>query len=135
LNFLMRIRPLRLTWHLIERTIPFLVVFFSSRGIFDRDGRTLIRGKARRLTLSFFPPLARALQKHYGMKGGCTSCGASCKLLFQCPHWDDRTHLCSVYEDRPNICRMFPITPGDIVDRTISAKGGRECGFTFEKRP
>jgi hypothetical protein len=66
------------------------------------------------------------------MSGGCNRCGSSCKLLFQCPHWDDDSKLCSVYEDRPNICRLFPITPGDLRDRNLVAKS--PCGFTFHKR-
>jgi len=134
LSFLLRIRFLRRSWHVVERTIPFVIALFSKDGLISRDGRTLVKGKARRIFLSTFPPLARAMQKKYGMQGGCISCGASCKMLFRCPHWDDTTHLCTVYEDRPNICRLFPITPGDIIDRTISAKGGKECGFTFTKK-
>lgn len=83
--------------------------------------------------LSFFPNLSRRLQKRYGLEGGCRSCGASCKLLFQCPHWDESSSLCSVYEDRPNICRLFPITPKDISDRDLvrGIEGG--CGFRFSK--
>ncbi len=131
-------RPFRQMWHVCERTPPFLKAFFSHRGIFSRDGRTLIWGKCRRITISFFPPLARYLHNHYGLSGGCKSCGASCKLLFQCPHWDDQSHLCSVYNDRPNICRFFPITPADLKDRDLVLKG-TECGFTFtgknDKKP
>jgi len=125
-------RPFRQMWHVCERTPPFLRAFFSPRGIWSRDGRTLILGKCRRIAISFFPPLAHFLQRHYGLTGGCQSCGASCKLLFQCPHWNDQSHLCSVYEDRPNICRFFPITPADIRDRNLILKD-KDCGFTFTK--
>lgn len=127
-----RFRPARRMWHLWERTIPFLVIAFSKDGLGSRDGRTLILGKFRRMLISTVPPLARALQKKYGIQGSCTSCGASCRLLFQCPHWDSRSHLCSVYEDRPSICRLFPITPGDIKERDIVLKS-KSCGFTFKK--
>jgi hypothetical protein len=126
-------RSLRKIRHVYERTVPFLKVFFSLNGMGSRDGRTLIWGKLRRVSISFFPPLAHYLQKKYGMSGGCTQCGASCKIMFQCPHWDDSTHLCTVYEDRPNICRLFPITPADLRDRNIVMKGTL-CGFHFKDR-
>jgi hypothetical protein len=122
-------------WHLIERTIPFFKVAFSAEGLASASGRQLIWGKARRVFYSSMPPLARALQKRYGMTGGCQSCGASCQLLFKCPHWDHKSHLCSVYEDRPNICRLFPITPADIADRDLVLKAKpATCGFEFTKR-
>lgn len=130
---LLKIRPIRRFWHFIERLIPFLQVTFSSKGLLDPEGRILIWGKARRLALSSFPPLARRLQKHYKMVGGCAHCGSSCKLLFQCPHWDESSNLCTVYEDRPNICRLFPITPADIRDRDIVSKKS-PCGFDFPKK-
>ncbi len=123
-------RPFRQLWHVCERTPPFVMAFFSRRGILSSNGRTLLRGKTRRIFISFIPPLARYLQKKNGLTGGCVSCGASCKLLFQCPHWDDKSHLCSVYNDRPNICRFFPITPQDIKDRDLVLKD-KTCGFTF----
>ena len=119
-------------WHVIERTMPFFyVAFFTRRGLVSRDGRQLIWGKARRVFISFFPSWAHALRKKYGMEGGCTSCGASCNLLFRCPHWDSSTHLCTVYEHRPNICKLFPITPADIRDRNIVLKD-KPCGYTFK---
>ena len=71
------------------------------------------------------------LRKKYGIVGGCTGCGASCNLLFRCPHWDAKTHLCTVYEDRPNICKVFPITPADIRDRNIVLKT-QPCGFSVK---
>ena len=119
-------------WVIIPLFPPFFAVAFSREGLLSRDGRTLIWGKMRRSFISLVPPLARFLQKHYGLTGGCQNCGSSCKLLFQCPHWNAETRLCSVYEDRPNICRLFPITPGDIVDRNIVTKK-IPCGFEFKK--
>lgn len=123
-------RKIRQVWHLIERSWPFFVVAFSSRGIISRDGRQLIRGKLRRAIQSLNPAYARRLQIKHGMTGGCVSCGASCNLLIQCPHWDAQTHLCTVYEDRPSICRTFPITPKDIADRNLVIKD-KSCGFKF----
>jgi hypothetical protein len=128
-----RFRTLRQFRHLFERLPPFLAAAFSSRGIVHRDGRQLIRGKFRRFFLSFFPAVARRVQKHYGLTGSCTSCGASCNMLFRCPHWDEKSHLCTVYEDRPNICKTFPITPGDLKDRALSNRN-QPCGFTFSKK-
>ena len=131
-EFLLRFRFLRRSWYLLVYIPPAWAALWSENGLYTREGRTLVRGKFRRIFLSNIPPLARWLQRRHGLAGGCVNCGASCKLMFQCPHWDDQSHLCKIYEDSPNICRLFPITPGDIIDRTIAAKGGKECGFTFE---
>ena len=133
LTRLLRVRALRKFWHVLERTPPFLAAVFSSHGLFHPEGRQLIRGKFRRGFLSLFPSVARRLQKHYGLTGGCTSCGASCNMLFKCPHWDDKSHLCTVYDDRPNICKTFPITPADLKDRAIGNRN-QPCGFTFTKK-
>ena len=110
---------------------PFFAVLFTRQGLGSREGRQLIRGKFRRVCLSFFPALSRRLQQSHGLSGGCRSCGASCKLLFQCPHWDEASSLCSVYEDRPNICRLFPITPADVSDRNLVQGIDGPCGFRF----
>ena len=119
-------------WFFLERVPPFLVAAFSAEGIFSHEGRILIWGKFRRFILTLFPPLAIYLQKRYGLVGGCINCGASCKLLFRCPHWDDQSRLCSVYEDRPSICKYFPITPADLKDRDI-VLAKTPCGFGFSK--
>lgn len=130
---LLKIRPIRRFWHLMERVPPFLSAAFSPVGLASPAGRQLILGKFRRGFISFVPPLARWLQTKYGLKAGCSGCGASCRLLFQCPHWDAQSRLCSVYEDRPSICRLFPITPADIRDRDlVSSK--EECGFVFTRQ-
>ena len=115
----------------MERVPPFVSAAFSDRGLADPDGRSLIWGKFRRMLLSLIPPLARYLQKHYGLSGNCAQCGNSCRLLFQCPHLD-ASGLCTVYDDRPSICRTFPITPADIRDRNIAASG--LCGYRFVPR-
>lgn len=133
LKFVMKIRPLRRAWLNLERFPPFFKAAFSSQGLASKEGRQLIFGKLRRVLISTCPAFARYLQSKYKLQGGCTSCGASCKLLFQCPHWDESSHLCSVYEDRPNICRLFPITPADISDRNIVLKD-KPCGFTFGEK-
>jgi hypothetical protein len=125
----MATRPLLKFWHVIERSLPFFQVAFTRRGFFSHEGRLLIWGKLRRFVISQSPSYAMKLREKYGIVGGCTSCGASCNLLFRCPHWDAKTHLCTVYEDRPNICKVFPITPADIRDRNITLKT-KPCGFT-----
>src|ERR1017187_354888 len=80
-------------------------------------------------------PLARHLRAHFGLQGGCNSCGEIVNLLFRCPHWDTDSRLCTVYESRPLVCRMFPITPTDLRDRDLSLRH-TVCGFQFaaEKR-
>ena len=128
----MIVRWLRRMGYILEIFPPFFVAAFSSKGLITHEGRLLVWGKVRRIFLSAIPPLSRYLQRHYGLTGSCQSCGASCKLLFQCPHWDTRSSLCKIYEDRPMICRLFPITPTDLRDRDLVLKQ-TPCGFSFAK--
>ena len=126
-----RYRLLRRLRYLTQYLIPCLrVAIFTRQGIWSRKGRILIWGKFRRMFLGLFPPLARQLQLKHGIAGGCRSCGASCRLLLKCPHWDEVTHLCSIYEDRPTACRLFPITPEDLRDRDLVLEG-QDCGYVF----
>jgi hypothetical protein len=108
----------------------FISAIFSREGMLTREGRILIRGKFRRLLICSVPPLARHLRAHYGLQGGCNSCGASCNLLFRCPHWDTDSRLCTVYESRPRVCRTFPITLTDLRDRDLVLRH-TACGFHF----
>ncbi len=65
-------------------------------------------------------------------RGDCNRCGACCELLFKCPFLkkqDDGTSLCGIYEDRPNQCRLFPITRRDIEE----VRG--TCSFYFIEKP
>ncbi|MBY0371312.1 YkgJ family cysteine cluster protein [bacterium] len=117
-------------WHVWERTLPFLRVTFSADGIASPEGRQLIVGKFRRIAISMVPGLAEKLQKKYGIQGGCSGCGASCNLLFRCPHWIESTRRCGVYELRPTVCRQFPVTPADIAEREL-VRNGKPCGYTF----
>jgi len=123
-------RRLRQTWHVLERSPQFFAVVFSREGLGCAQGRILIWGKFRRFALTAFPPVARHLRDHYRLFGGCQSCGTSCNLLCRCAHWDERTRLCTVYEDRPNVCRFFPVTPADLRDRDLAQKDV-PCGFEF----
>lgn len=129
----MKFRWIRRSIYNFQRFPPFFRACLSKEGgLSTPQGRTLIWGKCRRVVLSLCPPLCRYLHKKYELSGGCISCGASCKLLFQCPHWDEDSHLCGVYEDRPSICRLFPITPADIADRNLVLPN-KQCGFKFSK--
>lgn len=123
------LQPFRRLWVVLRILPAFLRTLPTRQGLLSHSGRLLIWGKMRRSFLSLSPSLSRKLQKKYKIEGGCVSCGASCNLMFQCPHWDPATRLCQVYEDRPNICRLFPITPADIRDRNL-VKPEVPCGFT-----
>lgn len=118
---------IRQLWRVVP---PFITAVFSREGMLTREGRILIRGKFRRLLICSVSPLARHLRTHYGLQGGCNSCGASCNLLFPCPHWDTDSGLCTVYESRPRVCRIFPITPADLRDRDLVLRQ-TVCGFHF----
>jgi hypothetical protein len=64
--------------------------------------------------------------------GECNRCGACCEILFKCPFLKkhvDGTTTCGIYEDRPNQCRLFPITRRDLEE----VRG--TCSFSFKERP
>lgn len=126
------LRPIRRLLYIARIFEAFFAVAFTRQGLGSAAGRQLIWGKLRRSFITQFPAWARALQKKHGLQGGCISCGASCKLLFQCPHWNESSHLCNIYEDRPNACRFFPMTPSDISDRNLVLKE-KACGFRFDR--
>lgn len=105
----------------------FFLTAFSKKGLGNKNGRILILGKFRRMILASVPGLPAYLQKKYQISGGCVQCGASCKILFQCPQWDEKSNLCLVYENRPSVCRTFPITPADLRDRDLIMHS--PCGF------
>ncbi|MGA9993909.1 MAG: YkgJ family cysteine cluster protein [Pyrinomonadaceae bacterium] len=65
-------------------------------------------------------------------QGDCNRCGACCELLFKCPFLkkhEDGTSTCGIYEDRPNQCRLFPITKRDLEE----VRG--TCSFYFIEKP
>lgn len=94
-----------------------------------RTGWLLIWGKLRRGMIVSVPGLAERLKRKHGLRGGCNRCGASCNLLMPCPQWDASTRLCRIYEDRPAVCRQFPITPTDLRDLALSSDTA--CGHSF----
>ena len=65
-------------------------------------------------------------------RGECNRCGACCEILFKCPFLKkhkDGTTTCGIYEDRPNVCRLFPIDKRDLQE----VRGS--CSFYFIERP
>lgn len=110
--------------------IEFLKVLPTRRGLFSNEGRTLIWGKIRRMLICMVPGLAQSLHQKHKVSGGCAQCGTSCKLLFTCPALDLKTNNCMVYDKRPTVCRVYPITPQDIHDRDIVA-AHLKCGYDF----
>ncbi len=65
-------------------------------------------------------------------RGECNRCGACCELLFKCPFLkkhSDGTTTCGIYEDRPNQCRLFPISRRDLDE----VRGS--CSYYFIERP
>jgi len=124
-------RTLRRTRNAARYAVAFIRVLLGDPGVLWRaPERTIVWGKLRRAILGSVPGLAPHLKRKHGLTGGCISCGASCNLLFRCPHWDTESRLCSIYEDRPVTCRLFPITPADVGDRDLASKG-KPCGYSF----
>lgn len=92
-------------------------------------------GKFRRLWLVAFAhrSVERKLSRR---RGACTRCGACCKLLFQCPAYDesDGVPKCLIYNDRPGVCGLFPLDERDLRDRDF-VMPDRRCGFFFTDTP
>jgi hypothetical protein len=113
----------------------FLIAIVAKRsGVWSSTGRRIIWGKLRRTAICTVPGLGERLQRRHGLEGRCNSCGASCNLIMQCPHWDDRSKLCKIYEDRPLTCRLFPITPADLEDLKLGTPD-KKCGYFFKENP
>lgn len=94
-------------------------------------------GKIRRFYLGQFRP-GYVKSKLIMRRGECLRCGTCCKLLYLCPELEelpDGTTLCSMHENRPINCRIFPIDQRDLNDRDLISKNGdkQPCGFDFTK--
>ena len=126
-------RPIRRALYILHylRLLAYAAIM-QKPGIWQRHGRLIIWGKIRRAAICAVPGLPAKLQRKHGLTGSCTCCGASCNLLIQCPHWDEITRHCSIYDDRPLACRAFPITPADL--RELALAGSKTvCGYNFSE--
>jgi hypothetical protein len=68
--------------------------------------------------------------------GECRRCGLCCRLLFKCPFLQglpDGTCSCSIHNQRPDNCRLFPIDERDLRERD-SVDGQVPCGYRFKHR-
>jgi hypothetical protein len=92
-------------------------------------------GKLRRSFLIAFRK-GRVQEKLERRRGACSRCGACCKLLFNCPAYDDSDGdpKCLVYNDRPGVCGLFPLDEKDLKERDFVSPD-RACGFRFEDPP
>jgi hypothetical protein len=92
-------------------------------------------GKIRRSLLIAFRKgkVEKMLERR---RGACSRCGACCKLLFNCPAYDDSdgSPKCLVYNDRPGVCGLFPLDERDLRERDFVSPD-RACGFRFEDAP
>ncbi len=100
-----------------------------------RQSAAMAWGKLRRSFLIAFRK-ERVLEKLDRRRGACTRCGACCKILFQCPAYDDSdgNPKCIIYNDRPGVCGLFPLDEKDLRDRNI-VMPDRRCGFYFSDAP
>jgi hypothetical protein len=97
-----------------------------------RQSAAMCWGKIRRVFLIAFRK-KRVLQMLDRRQGACSRCGACCKLMFQCPAYDDSdgNPKCLVYNDRPGVCGLFPLDEKDLRERDM-VMPDRKCGFYFQ---
>lgn len=100
-----------------------------------RQSIALAVGKIRRALLVNLRH-KRVEEKLERRRGACSRCGACCKLLFNCPAYDDSdgSPKCLVYNDRPGVCGLFPMDEKDLRERDIIMPD-KKCGFWFEDAP
>ena len=107
----------------------------ATRAYSLREKVVLGLGKLRRLWLVAFS--RRTVEtKLERRRGACNRCGACCKLLFQCPAYDesDGQPKCLIYNDRPGVCGLFPLDEADLRERDI-VMPEQKCGFFFSDGP
>jgi hypothetical protein len=100
-----------------------------------RQSAAMAWGKVRRAFLIAFRK-KRVLEKLDRRRGACSRCGACCKILFDCPAYDDSdgSPKCLIYNDRPGVCGLFPLDEKDLKDRDI-VMPDKPCGFYFADAP
>ncbi len=100
-----------------------------------RQAAAMCWGKLRRAFLIAFRK-GRVEEKLRRRRGACHRCGACCKILFDCPAYDDSdgNPKCLIYNDRPGVCGLFPLDEKDLIERDIMMPE-KPCGFTFEDAP
>ena len=103
-----------------------------SRAVADAKFRARqAQGKLRRLVNAKFRK-QEVIEALALRRGECNRCGACCEILFKCPFLKkhtDGTSTCGIYEDRPNVCRLFPIDKRDLQE----VRGS--CSFYFIEKP
>ncbi len=95
----------------------------------------MVVGKIRRAWLIAFQKKTVEEKLSY-RRGGCTRCGACCKILFKCPAYDESNGepKCLIYNDRPGVCGLFPLDKADLKERDI-VMPDKKCGYWFDDKP
>lgn len=96
------------------------------------EAALMVWGKIRRAWLIAFRKKT-VVEKLSRRHGACTRCGACCRLLFNCPAYDDSNGepKCLIYNDRPGVCGLFPLDEKDLRERDI-VMPGTKCGYWFD---
>lgn len=68
------------------------------------------------------------LNENLKNKNLCLKCGKCCREIFHCPHLTS-DNLCSIYENRPERCKEFPVP---FIDKVPDGCGFE--GFMFVKQ-
>lgn len=86
-----------------------------------------IRQKVKRnICVYLFPNwIKKQLSQRQGI---CLQCGRCCNLVFRCPMLKNKNSftLCRIYNYRPKVCGLFPISEADLKDVDY------QCGYSFQ---
>ncbi|MEK7791169.1 MAG: YkgJ family cysteine cluster protein [Deltaproteobacteria bacterium] len=116
--------------HILIYALPTVWELLKMIAIPTRLNRRLMRGKIRRWWLICFRRKYVEDVLLPKRKAGCQMTGACCELGFGCPAFDAKNRLCKIHPYKPLVCKLFPLTEEDIVDRNLVYPVKR-CGYSF----
>jgi len=73
-----------------------------------RQGRVLDGDQLLDMLIPLTPKEARERNRQFGGDGDNPFPWSDRGHHFTCRHWDEDTRLCTIYEERPMMCREFP---------------------------
>ena len=93
----------------------------------------LVWGKLRR-AYRCFVHMDSVRKGHARRHGECKRCGRCCFMVFRCPFYymEAGVPACRIHNNKPRVCRLFPIDERDLRDRDLVAQK-IPCGYSFDQ--